>query len=253
MSDPASSSPSLPRVPAARGWHWWLDAFGLLREQPLTLLLFGLVYCLIVLGFNVLPGVGNVLAVLCGPLLTVGFLSMAAKLARGEEPMLSDLFAGFRQGVRSLLGIGLWYLVMLMAVAFTVTLLAVLLGIAPGAEALEGDINDAVREQLLMLGLLVLMAALPVAVAYWLAPALVYFQQQTAAEAMRISLLFMWRNLGAFTVYLLVMGALTTASLLTYGAGFVLVAPLSALSIYSCYRDIAGEGPVQPLAAGWVE
>ena len=65
MSDPASSPPSLPRVPAARGWHWWLDAFGLLREQPLTLLLFGLVYCLIVLGFNVLPGVGNVLAVLC--------------------------------------------------------------------------------------------------------------------------------------------------------------------------------------------
>ena len=38
MSDPASSPPSLPRVPAARGWHWWLDAFGLLREQPLTLL-----------------------------------------------------------------------------------------------------------------------------------------------------------------------------------------------------------------------
>ena len=77
MSDPASSPPSLPRVPAARGWHWWLDAFGLLREQPLTLLLFGLVYCLIVLGFNVLPGVGNVLAVLCG-VMTAGLIMGAA-------------------------------------------------------------------------------------------------------------------------------------------------------------------------------
>ena len=254
MSEHDDPSRQPPRLAVHRGWGWWREGFHLFREQPLTMLLFGLVYCIVLLGFQLLPGVGSLLAVFCGPLLTAGFLQVAARLAHGEEPVLGDLFAAFRQpGVPSLLGIGLWYLVMLMAVAFTVTLLAVLLGIAPGAEALEGDINDAVREQLLMLGLLVLMAALPVAVAYWLAPALVYFQQQTAAEAMRISLLFMWRNLGAFTVYLLVMGVLTVASLLTCGVGFVLLAPLSALSIYSCYRDIAGEGPVQPLAAGWVE
>ena len=63
----------------------------------------------------------------------------------------------------------------------------------------------------------------------------------------------MWRNLGAFALYLSGMAILTLAALLTYGAAFIVVAPLSMLSLYACYRDLAGQGPVQIDNAGWVE
>lgn len=255
MSEHDAPSRRLPRIAAHRGWGWWREGFCLFREQPLTMLLFGLVYCIVLLGFQLLPGIGSLLAVFCGPLLTAGFLCVAAKLARAEEPTLADLFAAFRQpGTLSLLGIGLWYLVMLMAVAFTVTLLAILLGLAPPADTLNASqLDQDTVDQLLGMGLVVLLAALPVAVAYWLAPALVCFEQQSAVEAMRISLLFMWRNLGAFALYLLAMGGLTLVSLLSYGIGFIVVAPLTMLSLYACYRDLAGQEPLKATTAGWVE
>ena len=92
---------------------------------------------------------------------------MAARLTRAEEPRLAELFAAFRQpGVTSLLGIGLWYLVMLMSVAFLVTLLAVALGLAPSPEALQAEpISQDTMDQLLTLGMMVMLAALPVAAA----------------------------------------------------------------------------------------
>ena len=143
---------------------------------------------------------------------------------------------------------------MLMSVAFLVTLLAVALGLAPSPEALQAEpISQDTMDQLLTLGMMVMLAALPVAAAYWLAPALVTFEQASAAEAMWRSLRFMWRNLGAFALYLSGMAILTLAALLTYGAAFIVVAPLSMLSLYACYRDLAGQGPVQIDNAGWVE
>lgn len=255
MSEHDDPSRQPPRLAVHRGWGWWREGFHLFREQPLTMLLFGLVYCIVLLGFQLLPGVGSLLAVFCGPLLTAGFLQVAARLAHGEEPVLGDLFAAFRQpGVPSLLGIGLWYLVMLMSVAFMVTLLAVMLDLAPSADALQANpISQDTMDQLLGLGLAVMLAALPVAAAYWLAPALVRFHQHSATEAMWGSLRFMWRNPGAFALYLSGVSVLMLASLLTYGAGFIVVAPLSMLSLYACYRDMTGQGPVQLETTGWVE
>ena len=88
---PDHDTPSLPppRVAVQRGWGWWRDGFHLFREQPLTMLLFGLVYCIVLLGFQLLPGVGSVLAVFLGPLLTAGFLQVAARLTRALPPRLA--------------------------------------------------------------------------------------------------------------------------------------------------------------------
>ena len=67
---------------------------------------------------------------------------------------------------------------------FLVTLLAVALGLAPSPEALQAEpISQDTMDQLLTLGMMVMLAALPVAAAYWLAPALVTFEQASAAEA----------------------------------------------------------------------
>ena len=118
---------------------------------------------------------------------------VAAKLAHGQEPELADLFTGFRQGMAALLGIGVWYLVVFCALGIGVALMAVLLGVAPSGEALS-QLTPEAQASLMELGLVVLVLALPLMMAYWLAPALVYFEQQSGIEAMRLSLLFAARN-----------------------------------------------------------
>ncbi len=105
---PESSRRPLPRVPALRGWRWCVEAFYLFREQPLTMVLFGVVYFILMLGLNLIPLLGGLMVSLLSPILSVGFLVVAGKLAHGQEPELADLFTGFRQGTAALVGIGIW-------------------------------------------------------------------------------------------------------------------------------------------------
>ena len=95
------------------------DGFHLFANNPLTTLLFGLVYCIVLLFSVASPGVGSAGGVL-GPLLTraASGSGRAADTAQ-KNPGWPKLFAAFRQpGWQSPLGIGLWYLVMLMPVVF---------------------------------------------------------------------------------------------------------------------------------------
>ncbi len=249
---PESSRRPLPRVPALRGWRWCVEAFYLFREQPLTMVLFGVVYFILMLGLNLIPLLGGLMVSLLSPILSVGFLVVAAKLAHGQEPELADLFTGFRQGMAALLGIGVWYLVVFCALGIGVALMAVLLGVAPSGEALS-QLTPEAQASLMELGLVVLVLALPLMMAYWLAPALVYFEQQSGIEAMRLSLLFAARNWPAFLLYGAVMGSCAVLSIMAFGVGLLLWVPWVLLSLYVCYQDMIGAGPVEVSKVGWVE
>ena len=101
--------------------------------------------------------------------------------------------------------------------------------------------------------LVVLVLALPLMMAYWLAPALVYFEQQSGIEAMRLSLLFAARNWPAFLLYGVVMGSCAVLSIMAFGVGLLLWVPWVLLSLYVCYQDMIGAGPVEMSKVGWVE
>jgi len=78
----------------------------------------------------------------------------------------------------------------------------------------------------------------PLAMAVWLAPPLVVFQEISAYEAIRISLLVALRNFPPFLVYgVLVLGASILASLPLL-LGWLVWLPVLYASLYAAYRDL---------------
>jgi hypothetical protein len=81
------------KVPTARGLAWVSGSWGLVKRQPLRLLLISLFFQFF-LGFSQANALG-LLVILCLPVLSAGMLQAFFLVERGEKPMLAILFIPF--------------------------------------------------------------------------------------------------------------------------------------------------------------
>lgn len=81
------------RLPAARGLAWFTGGWGLVRRQPVRLLLISLFFQFF-LSFSQADLLG-LLVVLCLPVLSAGMLHAFHLVERGKQPMLAVLFMPF--------------------------------------------------------------------------------------------------------------------------------------------------------------
>lgn len=96
MSDkPTSDSPikDFNRFPAARGLAWVTGSWGLVKRQPIRLLLVSL-FLQFFLSFSQAGALG-LLVILCLPVLSAGMLHAFYTVERGEKPVLTTLFLPF--------------------------------------------------------------------------------------------------------------------------------------------------------------
>ena len=266
---PPDTEPSLPRrqVAAAQGWRWIVEAFWLFREAPLTFLMSTLPFFPILMLVGSVALLGTFAGPLLAPILSAGFIVAAIKIEHGDEASLADFFAGFKLAPRDLLMTGLWYIVMVMTIALSLVMVAVLAGVdfgglstlaepaSQGAPAAAPAVPEAPPDAanpadfstglVLLFGSMVL-CSLPLALAYWLAPAYIIKAKLSVAEAMRESVMVGWQNKGAFLVYTLALAALAGLALIPFGLGLVVWVPLVSLSAYTCYRDMVGASPITP-------
>ena len=227
------------------------------RRTPWLSLL--LLYYLVLGIIDLVPYLGQVVAPLLKPVLSVGFLAAAWSQERGGTPQLRQMFDGFRSNLWALMPLG---------VAFVVGITLAILGTAliddgKLVDALSGKsrIDDTLladpEVQLAMLfGVLL---SLPVLLALWFAPALVVFQDCGAPQALRTSLAAAWANWRPLTMYGLLVffyggvlpGIFTTLitlvapASLAFGIAIVVLLPYLFLFVatlhisdYVSYRDI---------------
>jgi len=81
------------KLPAARGLAWLTGSWGLIRQQPIRLLLISLFFQLF-LSFSQADMVG-LLIVMCLPALSAGVLQAFFLIEHGKKPMLAVLFVPF--------------------------------------------------------------------------------------------------------------------------------------------------------------
>lgn len=203
----------LKSVPASSGSRWVGDALRLFFRKPLV---FTGLFAMFVFGSTLvsqlLPFVGGLLFMMTPPLLSLGFMIAGqSALLSGPvnprqflEPLLTD-----PKRRRALL---------LLCAGYGISFLALsLVALQVADESLgkfaelqkRGNVSmqevqtllNAPDTSLALLILSTLGAAL--AVPYWHAPALVHWGGQTAAQALFSSTLAVWRNRGAFFVYLM--------------------------------------------------
>ncbi|NMG65835.1 hypothetical protein GPA19_12845 [Azoarcus indigens] len=204
------------QLPTYRGWTWLKEGFALWRRSPalLTFLAFG--YLLVLVLVSVVPFVGQPVASLMMPILSLGVLNGCRAVDNGRKVGPDILFSGFKGNVQALLAIGGLYLVASLLVLMLTTLIdgGILLKVMTGSRMDESATADP-----RITGALLLAIALstPVMMAYWFAPILAGWWKLPPTKALFFSFyacLRNWRPFLAFGIALMVFGALIPGILL---------------------------------------
>ena len=251
------------RAPARAGWGWVAQGFALLRRRPLALLGLTVLFLFTVVLPTAIPLVGGFAPLLLTPALSVGYMQAVRATEAGRMPSPWTLYDGLRgrggRDARPLLALGLLNCVLTVAVLAATAVVdgGTLFRIATGAIAPD---DPALAESGLVFAAVVfLLLYTPVQMAMWYAPVFVAWHRLQPVRALFYSLVGVWRNRAAFTVYLLgwfgVAVALSIAlqllrPLLPAGLLPLLLSPLSLVmfaalycSFWPSYRDVVVDGP----------
>jgi hypothetical protein len=251
------------RVPARTGWTWVQGGFGLLRRFPLAMLGLTVLFLLTVVVPTAIPLIGGFAPLVLTPALSVGYMQAVRIAEGGRAPVPWTLYDGLRaqggRGARPLLLLGLINCVLTVAV-LALSMVAdggTLFRMATGA--ISPDDPALVERGLLFAAIVFMLLYTPVQMAMWYAPVFVAWHRLSPVKALFYSLVAVWRNKAAFTVYFLgwsvVAVGLSVAlqlvkPLLPSTVLALLLSPLSLCmlaalycSFWPSYRDVITDGP----------
>lgn len=231
------------KVNAGQGWRWIADGFGLFKKNPLIWIVLFVIYFLILLVFTIIPLVGPLIMSVLAPVFTAGFMLACRDVENGNELELRYLIAGFMHNTAQLVTVGGLYLVGSIAIMGLVMLGGG--GAILGAAALNGmhggqppDVLLGAVGGMMVAMLIALMLLIPLLMAYWFAPALVFFNDLSPLEAMKASFTGCLKNWLPFTVYSLVCLGLSIVAMIPFGLGLLVLIPVITASLYTGYKDI---------------
>lgn len=245
------------QLPAQRGFAWLGEGLQLWRRNPALLTFASFGYLLLLILVSVAPFIGQVLASLLMPILSLGVLNTCRAIDAGRKAGPDVLFSGFQQNLPALVAIGGLYLAgSLLVLALTaVADGGTLFGIMTSGGKLEPEI--ATSAGFTMALLIAISLSTPVMMAYWFAPLLAGWWKLSAPKALFFSFfacLRNWRPFLAYSIALALFGAIlpgivlgivgmaspTLATLLSVPLPLLLI-PIVFASFYANARDIFGE------------
>lgn len=227
------------QVSASRGWRWIVEAFHMVRQQPLMWVVLLLAYLLLSALIGMVPVLGKVVSSVLMPVFVGGVMLAAHKASAGGELELADLFGGFRRQFASLLVLGLVYLGLVVLLAIAMVLLALLLGAGFGA-SLQSFSQGQHPPPLavLVLALVGGSAFMLVLLAFWQAPALVVLNGVAPLPALRLSLRAGLKNWQALALGGVILGMLLVLAILPLFLGLLLWMPVAHLAGYVAWREV---------------
>ena len=238
-------------VDASSGWRWLTQGLALFRQDPAKwVLLIGTLF----VGSRVLLAVPylGLLVVLITPNFMAGLAHGAQALTQGKPLRFGYLASGFLKNAGRLVTLGGVSLMghFLMLVAMTTVAGSALSDIVQtmGTGAITPETVAAMRAaapRLLLSVAVGLGVALPVILAVWFAPMLVFFDDLKPVPALVASFWACLRNILPMLVYtvavlgpLLVMMQIGVALTRQPDMGIWLLAPVLVPSLYVSYRDV---------------
>jgi uncharacterized membrane protein len=221
-------------VPAGHGVSWLGEGWRLFKQSPLIWIVNVILFLVITVAVQVVPIAGGIAGALLAPVLGAGLMIGAHALHHGETLEVGHLFAGFRQNTGALVLVGVVYLVGVIAIV----ILAMLLMGASFAGLMAGGGEQALGPGLILAVLIGVALVIPLAMAYWFAPALVALNGLSAIEAMKMSFWGCLKNILPFLVYGLVALVAAIVATIPLALGWLVLGPVLAATMYASYRDI---------------
>ncbi|HEU5176864.1 MAG TPA: BPSS1780 family membrane protein [Burkholderiales bacterium] len=223
--------------PAGAGWTWIADSWNLFKRQPGMWIGMWLLFVIIMIGTGILPFLGTILTALFWPVFVAGFAVGCRALDEGGELEIAHLFAGFRERLGTLIGVGALSLLASFIIGMVVGL-----GLGAGAfTMMSGDPETMAAmagTTVLLMVLITTALLLPVMMAAWFAPVLVVFQGEGVIDSMKGSFAGCLKNIVPFLVYGVAALLLAVVATIPIGLGWLVLGPMIAASVYTSYRDI---------------
>lgn len=227
-------------VPAAQGWDWIAEGWGLFKRQPGMWIGIILVLAVISIVAAFIPFVGSLALMVLFPVFTGGLMLGCRALEQGGQLEFGHLFAGFRERFGPLAAVGGIYLGVTMVIALVVgivtgaSMFAMMSG-EPGGDpaAAAGAVAGVLLAMLVMLALMI-----PLFMAVWFAAPLVLFHERGAVDAMKESFSGCLKNIVPFLLYGVILMVLSVVATIPLGLGWLVLGPVMAASVYTAYRNI---------------
>lgn len=234
---PAPFTGECREVDVGACFDWLQQGWALFIAHPGAWIGSSVLLLVILLAISIVPIFGQIGANLLLPLFGAGLLHLCRIQSQGRQPEIADIFIGFRKNAGPLVMVGVIYVAGVFGIAFVAFLLisgGVLGGVVTGKVAGVGIALGGV----MLATLLVMILSVPVIMATWFAPALVFFHHMKPVDAMKASFaagLKNWLPMSIFGILLMIMAFF---AMLPLGLGFLLLLPVFSGAVYASYRDI---------------
>jgi hypothetical protein len=233
------------KTDAGSGINWLVEGFRIVFSVPAVFLVMGLILALI----SFVPLLGGLVMAICGPALSGGIIHAAREHAQGRKPEIGQLFRAFQEPGKA----GPMLLLCLPGFVggFALLLLAFIFGagalLGGGLAAIGHDgsgahVLGALGGGLLVFALIALLIALAVYALQFFAIPRVMLDNVEPFAAMKESLSTCLANVGAFLVYVIVLGVACVVAFTVFALipllGWIAVAAL-LMALTPCAQFVA--------------
>ncbi len=224
-------------VGAGAAFEWLRLGWGIFLANPGVWIAATAILIVGFLALSIVWFAGPLLACLLAPVVGAGLLAMCRKAVAFGTVDLQDLAAGFRSATTPLIVLGLIFMAAMVAINLVVFVLfsgSVAGGMMmPGVSGLGVLLGGSLLAMLLSSLLLV-----PLTMAMWFAPALVFFNNMPPVDACKASLNACLKNILPFLILGLVVVVLAFFAALPVGLGFLVLVPVLSGALYASYQDV---------------
>ncbi len=242
---PASQLCEAKSLSSEAGWQWIVEGFEIFKLQPGLWIIMVIVVGIIMLISSMIPFLGAILAPILAPIFTGGFMYICDLNDQKKKVSFGDLFKGFNKQTGPLVVIGL----INTAAVFIIGFIAIAItGIGTGVGALtgfgvsvSGDGGMGLGVILgFLLGLLVSsLLYIPVLMAMWFAPVLVFFHEDLKPiDALKKSFQAMMKNMMPFLVFGLVSMLMFLVAAVPLGLGLLVAVPVLIGANFKSYQQL---------------
>jgi uncharacterized membrane protein len=227
---------------ADRGLSWISEGFSLFKRNPIIWIVLTIILFFIGFALSLIPVIGQLLFALASPVFLAGLMEGCRVLSRGGELEISHLFAGFQKNPAPLITLGGIYLVGQVLIVGAMLLVG---GPAIYSLFMGGDETVAYDEILsaMLLPLLIGMAlSIPLMMALWFAPVLVYLHNESPLNSISASFYACLANIIPFVLYGVILFVLAFIAAIPFMLGFLILIPVIITSVYQSYLDIFQTG-----------
>ncbi len=218
-------------------FEWLREGWRLFLANPGAWIGSTVLLLVILMAIAIVPVFGQIAAHLLAPLFGAGMVEICRKLSTNNQPEVADLFVGFRHNAGQLVMVGVFFASGIFGLAFVAFLLVsggvlggVITGKILGLSIAMGGV--------MLAGIVVLVLSVPVIMANWFAPALVFFHDMAPAAALRASFEAGAKNWLAMTIFGIFLVVALFFAMLPFLMGLLLLVPVFSGAVYASYRDI---------------